>query len=516
MLESLLEVMGRLHPMVLHMPIGILGALVACELLAIIRRKPLDVSIRRTLALLAGASGIVSAASGLQLSLESTYGGDTLQLHKWLGIGLAVGTVLTAVLSLKSKPAAYGVMLFITAGVLVPAGHFGAEMTHGKDFVLAPLRTKIEPLPAAPTLAADASFYQAKIAPILAARCVNCHSESRQKAKLILDTPEGILAGGESGSAIEPGDPKHSEVLVRMKMPLEHKHHMPPKEKGQPTVDEIATIEKWIADGASFDTANSGIGRANEPQAAPVAQPIPPPPPTPSPVALAKLTAAQVHVQTTDPETGMLWISFAAVPATTDETAIALLSPLKDFIADLSLARTAVGDQTLAAIGAMHNLRRLDLSATRITPAGLDSLASLRRLEELLLTRTKLDATAIPKLQTVASLKRLYVWNSGLDAAALEPLHTAKPNLAINSGAEPAAPLVTEPAIVFSSEEPLPGAPVKAASLDPVNSVCPVSGKAIDRKYLVVHDGRVVGFCCEKCAAQFLAEPANFTVKTGN
>jgi len=498
--------------MVLHMPIGILGALVTCELLAIVRRKPLDASVRRTLALLAGASGIVSAASGLQLSLESTYGGDTLQLHKWLGIGLAVGTVLTAVLSLKSKPAAYGVMLFITAGVLVPAGHFGAEMTHGKDFVLAPLRAKTDPLPAAPTLAADASFYQAKIAPILAARCVNCHSESRQKAKLALDTPEGILAGGESGSAIEPGDPKHSEILVRMKMPLEQKHHMPPKEKGQPTADEIATIEKWIADGASFDGAGAEIGRAAEPAPAPV--PVPPPLPKPSPEALARLTAAQVHAQTTDPESGMLWISFAAVPATTDQTAVALLTPLKDFIADLSLARTTVGDQTLAAVGGMHNLRRLDLSGTHITPAGLDAITSLSRLEELCLTRTKLDATAIPKLQSMASLKRLYVWNAGFDAAALDQLHTAQPALAINAGAEPAAPLLTEPAIVFSSEEPLPGAPPKAASLDPINSICPVSGKAIDRKYLVVHEGRVVGFCCEKCAAQFLTEPAKFTIKT--
>ncbi len=514
MLESLLEVMGRLHPMVLHMPIGILGALVACELLAIIRRKPLDVSIRRTLALLAGASGIVSAASGLQLSLESTYGGDTLQLHKWLGIGLAVGTVLTAVLSLKSKPAAYGVMLFITAGVLVPAGHFGAEMTHGKDFVLAPLRAKTDPLPAAPTLAADASFYQAKIAPILAARCVNCHSESRQKAKLALDTPEGILAGGESGSAIEPGDPKHSEILVRMKMPLEHKHHMPPKEKGQPTADEIAAIEKWIADGASFDAAGAEIGRAAEPPPAPVPDPVPPPLPKPSPEALARLTAAQIHAQTTDPESGMLWITFAAVPETTDGAAIALLSPLKDFIADLSLARTTVGDQTLAAIGGMHNLRRLDLSGTRITPAGLDAITALSRLEELRITRTKLDATAIAKLQAIASLKRLYAWNSGLDAAALDQLHTARPDLVITAGAEPAAPVLTEPAIVFSSEEPLPGAPAKAVSLDPINSICPVSGKAIDRKYLVVHQGRVVGFCCEKCASQFLTEPAKFTVKT--
>jgi hypothetical protein len=74
-------------------------------------------------------------------------------------------------------------------------------------------------------------------------------------------------------------------------------------------------------------------------------------------------TVPGVSAKITDPDTGavlgadksgMLWITFAAVPTMTDEAAIALLSPLKDFIADLSLARTAIGDQTLAAIGAMY------------------------------------------------------------------------------------------------------------------------------------------------------------------
>src|SRR6185369_7285507 len=156
-------------------------------------------------------------------------------------------------------------------------------------------------------------------------------------------------------------------------------------------------------------------------------------------------------------------------PATTDQSAAELLSPLKDFVADLSVARTAIGDATLQAIGACANLRKLDLSGTRITPAGLDALAPLHKLEELRITRTKLDPSIIPKLQAIPSLKRLFAWNAGLDAAALEQLHAAIPGLEISTGVEVSAAAIAEPEVVLSSEEPLPGA-AKKVSLDPVNS----------------------------------------------
>ena len=55
------------------------------------------------------------------------------------------------------------------------------------------------------------------------------------------------------------------------------------------------------------------------------------------------------------------------------------------------------------------------------------------------------------------------------------------------------------------------GAPV-VASLSPVNSMCPVSGKPIVAKYAIVHEGRVVAFCCEVCAGQFWADPSAFEV----
>ena len=56
-----------------------------------------------------------------------------------------------------------------------------------------------------------------------------------------------------------------------------------------------------------------------------------------------------------------------------------------------------------------------------------------------------------------------------------------------------------------------PGAaPTAVAPIVPVNAICPVSGAAVNPARVIVWEGRAIGFCCEKCAAQFWADPAKF------
>ncbi|CAG1008054.1 hypothetical protein PHYC_03513 [Phycisphaerales bacterium] len=505
MLEQLLQFLGRVHPLVLHLPIGLVGGLAACELIALVRRKPIDPPLRRTLAWLAAASAALAAASGLFLSREDAYSGQTLDLHLWLGVSTAAGTLCAAALLSRGMHRPYAVLLILSTAVMLPTGHLGGTMTHGEDFLFEPFRDAAPHVePASPGV----SMYRAQVAPILAARCANCHGGTRHKAGLRLNSPEGILAGGDSGSAIEPGDVENSEILVRLKLPPDDSDHMPPKQKGQPTAEEIAIIERWIAEGARFD------GGEPVPVVAEAA-PAPPPPPAraqPPADALERLRAAQVHVEVADPQTGLFWVSFGAAAGTTDAEAAALLTPLKDCIADLSLARTATGDATLGVIAGMTELRTLDMSGTAVTPAGIGSLQALANLEELRLTRTRLDDQAVEAIRSLTPLKRLFVWNAGVSEPALQSLRAARPDLAINAGAEPAEPVGVEPEFALTSTAPVPGT-VTPAMLEPVNAVCPVSGAPVDLKYLVVNENRVVGFCCEKCAAKFLVEPTKFTVK---
>jgi len=50
------------------------------------------------------------------------------------------------------------------------------------------------------------------------------------------------------------------------------------------------------------------------------------------------------------------------------------------------------------------------------------------------------------------------------------------------------------------------------ASADPVNKLCPVSGKAGDPAVIVKYSKKI-GFCCEKCKGKFEKDPASFAEK---
>ena len=93
-------------------------------------------------------------------------------------------------------------------------------------------------------------FFEQKIRPVLAQHCYSCHSEDARnakklKAKLYLDSTEGTLDGGESGSVLVKGKAAESLLIKALKYDgLE----MPPT--GKLPDDVIADFVKWIDQGA--------------------------------------------------------------------------------------------------------------------------------------------------------------------------------------------------------------------------------------------------------------------------
>src|SRR5688572_29042478 len=73
--------------------------------------------------------------------------------------------------------------------------------------------------------------YVAEIKPILSARCYACHSALRKKSGLRLDTAALLIAGGDSGPTIQPGDADQS-LLVDM-ITGELGVRMPPEGEGE-------------------------------------------------------------------------------------------------------------------------------------------------------------------------------------------------------------------------------------------------------------------------------------------
>ncbi len=93
--------------------------------------------------------------------------------------------------------------------------------------------------------AAEPISFEHQVRPILKAYCIDCHGgEAEHKGDLDLRLRRFIVKGGESGAAIVPGRADQSLLLKKMKA-----GKMPPTEKKVPA-EQIAVIEKWIAQGA--------------------------------------------------------------------------------------------------------------------------------------------------------------------------------------------------------------------------------------------------------------------------
>lgn len=93
------------------------------------------------------------------------------------------------------------------------------------------------------------------VKPILSDKCFACHGpdKANQKADLRLDTSEGAFkALSEGGAAIVPGSLSKSQAFQRM-ISNDPELIMPPPESHlQLTTEEIATLAKWIEQGAAY------------------------------------------------------------------------------------------------------------------------------------------------------------------------------------------------------------------------------------------------------------------------
>ena len=86
---------------------------------------------------------------------------------------------------------------------------------------------------------------------ILETKCLECHNPNKVKGKLLMDTAEALLKGGESGPALVASKPDESELIKRLVLPADHDDAMPPKGGPLPKAD-IDLLKRWIAEGAKW------------------------------------------------------------------------------------------------------------------------------------------------------------------------------------------------------------------------------------------------------------------------
>jgi cytochrome c553 len=107
---------------------------------------------------------------------------------------------------------------------------------------------ELPPLPGkSAEVEANPRFFESKIRPVLAANCVKCHGAKKQRGGLRIDSREGLLRGGESGPALDPGDDENSLLMQAVR---HQSLQMPPD--GKLSDDEIADLAAWIRRGADW------------------------------------------------------------------------------------------------------------------------------------------------------------------------------------------------------------------------------------------------------------------------
>ncbi len=89
------------------------------------------------------------------------------------------------------------------------------------------------------------------VAPWMVNVCMGCHSGNNPRSGFNITTFEQLLAGGDTGNTVVPGDPDGSYIvdLVLRQDPLK----MPAGNQTQIKQSQALALEKWIKEGAHFD-----------------------------------------------------------------------------------------------------------------------------------------------------------------------------------------------------------------------------------------------------------------------
>jgi hypothetical protein len=300
----------------------------------------------------------------------------------------------------------------------------------------------------APGIAAEAganasgrSAYETLIAPMFAARCVECHGVDKQKAKLALHTWDGLARGSDAGPVLVAGQPSESVLLQRLRLPIDDEEHMPPSDHPQPSADEVALLARWIEAGASRTATLAELGlpaplaRAAEElptrlaavaRAARVAEPVWTFDPAAVAQARAPLAAKVRELQRRFPgalsyesrTAGALHFTAVGFGREFGDGEFEVLAALGDQLVSLDVSGTAITDRAAESLARFAQLRVLRAGSTEVGDAFARAAAGLPRLELLALPETRLTAASIAGFTRMRALRALRVAGTAAERPA--------------------------------------------------------------------------------------------------
>ena len=263
--DTLLQVFGRFHIVLLHLPIGLIPGMIVLEFGAAVLRRPPPKGAVMTLAVLTAVVATLAFASGWVLGAEPRTAAKEALIaqHKNFAIAMTLVCVLLPLMAARSRRRPFRLGLAAALALSIVTGHLGGEAVHKRNYLFKPLeRAAKDPggaqvdgdLPAPnvePATAPDAvkSRYASEIAPIMERCCTSCHNADDYEGDLDLTTRALVMEGWGDEQIVTPGKPEESIMMESFALPLDDEMHMPPEDEPQLTTEELATIRKWILDG---------------------------------------------------------------------------------------------------------------------------------------------------------------------------------------------------------------------------------------------------------------------------
>lgn len=444
-LLTISELIGHLHPTLVHLPIGILLLAGLFQLLAL---KPNYAALHgaTSIALFWGMiAAIASCISGYLLSLSGDYDEELVSTHQWFGISTAFISLIAYLFHRWENVFAKWVILLMVPLIII-TGHFGGTLTHGADYLTQGFsktekagEKEIKPI----ADVQEAHVYAEIIQPIFESKCYTCHNKRKKKGGLRLDEPSFILKGGKDGEVIKPGNAAESDMIKRLLLPRNDEDHMPPKEKPQLKDNEIEILHWWIGTGASFDKKTKELEQLEKIKPILLAlqkevKKTPPDLPQ-TPVdkadekALQKLKERGIVVLPVAQNSNYLKANFITVDSVTNND-IALLLPIRKQLVWLNLSGKKIADTILTTVSQLTNLTRLQIDNTPVSDKGLASLTSLTDLQYLNLVGTAVTTAGVLQLKSLARLQAIYLYKTFIKSSDWQILKNNFPKVTLDTG----------------------------------------------------------------------------------
>ncbi len=93
--------------------------------------------------------------------------------------------------------------------------------------------------------------FEKQIRPLLIEHCLQCHGADKQEGGFSLATRDALIRGGDSGTALVPGQPAASLIIKAVEYLGDLK--MPPT--GKLPAEKIAALRRWVESGAAWPNA---------------------------------------------------------------------------------------------------------------------------------------------------------------------------------------------------------------------------------------------------------------------